>query len=139
MEILSKLCVSSHNRSSILTASHSLYGTLHLSKDTFQRRARSVIRAALKIVCEKKADISRRPHWFLCEMMSEKRLQKFHTDDVHYPYLGCTLDWLKQISRAARPVRSTFRILVVTRHQYGFSVVVAQTSFAGKPVMSTVL
>ena len=72
-------------------------------------------------------------------MMSEKRLEKFHTDDVHYPDLGCALDWLNQISLAARPVRSTLQILVVTRHQYGFSVVVAQTSFAGKPVMSAVL
>lgn len=88
---------------------------------------------------KKKADISRRPHWFLWEMMSEKRLQKFYTDDVNSPNLGCALDWLKQISRAARPVRSTFQILVITRHQYGFSVVVAQTSFAGKPVMSVVL
>ena len=139
MEILSKLCVSSHNRSSILTTSHSLCGTLQLCKDTFQRRTRCFGRPALKIVCAKKADISRRPHWFLCEMTSEKRMQKFHTDDVHYPDLDCALDWLKQISLAARPVRSTFQILVVTRHQYRFSVVVAQTSFAGKPVMSVVL
>ena len=132
MEILSKLCVSSHNRSSILTASHSLCGSLHLCKDTFQRRTRSVGRAALEIACENSRHFTT-PSLVSLWMMSEKRLQKFHTDYVHYLNLGCALDWLKQISLAARLVRSTFQILVVTRHQYGFSVVVAQTSFVGKP------
>ena len=72
-------------------------------------------------------------------MMSEQRLQIFHTDDVHFSDLGCAPDWLKQISLAARPIKSTSQILIVTRHQCGFSAVVAQTSFAGKPVMSAVL
>ena len=31
---------------------------------------------------EKTADITRRHHWFPREMTSEKRVQKFHTDDV---------------------------------------------------------
>ena len=50
----------------------------------------------------------------------------------HYPVLGGTLDWLKQISYAARPIRSTAKIWVVTRHQYGISVLVSQTSFRGE-------
>ena len=33
--------------------------------------------------------------------MSEKRAQKFHTDDVHCPYLGSASDWLKENSLAA--------------------------------------
>ena len=47
-----------------------------------------------------------------------------------YLDLGSAPDWLKQFSRAARPIRSTTQIWVVTRHQYGISVVVSQTSFS---------
>ena len=44
----------------------------------------------------KTADISRRHHWFPCEMTSEKRVQKFHTDEAtDYPDLGSVSDWLK--------------------------------------------
>ena len=48
-----------------------------------------------------------------------------------YPYLGSASD-LKQISHAARPIRSTTQIWVVTRHKYGISALVPQTSFGGK-------
>ena len=44
-----------------------------------------------------------RHHWFPREMTSEKRLQKFHTDDVSqtvYLDLGSASDWLKQNSLA---------------------------------------
>ena len=51
-------------------------------------------------------------------MTSEKRAQKFLTDD-----------WLKLISHVARPIRSATQIWVVTRHQYGTSAIVSQTSF----------
>ena len=47
----------------------------------------------------------------------------------HYPDLGSASDWLKQISQAARPIRSTTQIWVVTRHQYGISALVSQTTF----------
>ena len=50
----------------------------------------------------------------------------------HYPDLGIASDWLKKISYAARPVRSTTQIWVVTRHQNGISVLVSQTSFHGE-------
>ena len=50
----------------------------------------------------------------------------------HYPDLGSASDWLKQISRAARPIRSSIQIWVVTRHQYGISALVSQTSFLGE-------
>ena len=52
----------------------------------------------------------------------------------HYPDLGSACDWLNQISQAARPIRSTTHVWVVTRHQYGISALVSQTSFGGKPV-----
>ena len=50
----------------------------------------------------------------------------------HYPDLGSDSDWLNQISHGARPIRSTTQIWVVTRHQYGLSVLVSQTSFGGE-------
>ena len=50
----------------------------------------------------------------------------------HYPDLGLASDWLKQISYAARPIRSTIQIWIVTRHQYGISALVSQTSFGGE-------
>ena len=37
-------------------------------------------------------------------------------------------DWLKQISLAARPIRSTTQIWAVTRHQFEISPFVPQTS-----------
>ena len=36
---------------------------------------------------DKTADISRRHHWFPRELTSEKRVHKFHTDDVPLPIL----------------------------------------------------
>ena len=50
----------------------------------------------------------------------------------HYPDLGSASDWLNQISHAARPIRSTTQIWVVTRHQYGLSELVSQTLFGGE-------
>ena len=50
----------------------------------------------------------------------------------HYPDLGSASDWLNQISHAVRPIRSTTQIWVVTRHQYGMSALVSQTSFGGE-------
>ena len=50
----------------------------------------------------------------------------------HYPDLGSASDWLNRISQAARPIRSTTQIWVVTRHQYGISALISQTSFRGE-------
>ena len=50
----------------------------------------------------------------------------------HYLDLDSASDWLNQISHAARPIRSTTQIWVVTRHQYGISALVSQTSFGGE-------
>ena len=52
----------------------------------------------------------------------------------HYPDLGSASDWLNQISQAAQQIRRTNQIWVVTRHQYGISVLVSQTSFRGRRV-----
>ena len=50
----------------------------------------------------------------------------------HYLGLGSASDWLKQISRAARPIRITTQIWVVTRHQYEISVLLTQKLFRWK-------
>ena len=50
----------------------------------------------------------------------------------HYPDLGSASDWLNQISHAARPIRGTTQIWVVTRHQYGISALVSLTSSGGE-------
>ena len=50
----------------------------------------------------------------------------------HYPDLGSASDWLKQISRAAQPIRRITQIWVVKRHQYEISALVWQTSFRGE-------
>ena len=64
-------------------------------------------------------------------MTSEEGAQKFHTDDASLgQQLGSVFDWLKQIFNHA--IRSTTQIWVVTRHQYGISALVSQTSFRGK-------
>ena len=47
----------------------------------------------------------------------------------HYTDLGSDFDWLKQISLAAQPIRSTTRTWVVPCHQYRISAVVSQTLF----------
>ena len=47
----------------------------------------------------------------------------------YYPDLSSASDWLKQISLAAQPIRSTTLTSAVTRHQYGISALVSQTSF----------
>ena len=64
-------------------------------------------------------------------MTSGEVPQKFLTDEAscHYPDLVNASDWLKQIFLAARPVRSTTQIRVVTRHQQGISVLVPQTVY----------
>ena len=49
----------------------------------------------------------------------------------HYPDLGSDSEWLKKISHSALPIRSTNQIWMVTRHQYGISAPVSQTSFRG--------
>ena len=47
----------------------------------------------------------------------------------HYPDLGSVSDWLKRAGTSFQPIRSTTKVWVVTRHQYGISALVTQTSF----------
>ena len=50
----------------------------------------------------------------------------------HYPDAGSASYRLKQIFHEAWSVRSSTQIFVVTRHQYGISALVSQTSFRGE-------
>ena len=49
-------------------------------------------------------------------LWTTERLQKFQTDDIHYPDLGNSSDWLKQVPPVQRPIRSTTLIWAVIRH-----------------------
>ena len=49
-----------------------------------------------------------------------------------YPDLGSAFDWSCRVGNLIQPFRSTTQIRVVTLHQYGFSALVSQTSFAGE-------
>ena len=50
----------------------------------------------------------------------------------HYPDLGSASNWLNQISREARPIRSITQIYVVTGQLWGISALVSQMSFGGE-------
>jgi len=47
----------------------------------------------------------------------------------HYPDLESASDWSCRVGNWIEPIRSTIQIWVVTRHQYGISALVSQTSF----------
>ena len=64
---------------------------------------------------------------------SKGRLRNEHRNSIlmtlPYPDLGGASDWLKE---NFKPIRSSTQIWVVTRHQYGISVLISQTSFRGE-------
>ena len=50
----------------------------------------------------------------------------------HYPDLSNASDWSCRVGNLIQPIRGTTQIWVVTRHQYGISALVSQTSFGGE-------
>ena len=72
--------------------------------------------------------ISRRHLWFPREMTSEKRVQKFHTDDASLT--RCASDWSCRIFASIN--QKHYPDLDSARHQYGISALVSQTSFCGE-------
>ena len=50
----------------------------------------------------------------------------------HYPDLGSASDWSCRVGNLIQPISNTTQIWVVTRHQYGISALVSQTSFGGE-------
>ena len=81
-----------------------------------------------------KPSLLRRCHWFSRQMTSEKRAQKFHTDDASLPRCGKCF-WLAE--NLLPPIRGTTQIWIVKRHQYGISALVSQTSFRGNTVVAS--
>ena len=67
------------------------------------------------------------------DLHAKRRLRYERSNSIlmtcFYPDLGSASEWLNQISHAARPIRITTQIWVVTRHQYGISAFVSQMSF----------
>ena len=63
-------------------------------------------------------------------MKSEKRAQKSMLMTRHYPDLGGASGWISEAN--FQPIRSTTQIRGMTRHQYGISALVSQTSFRGQ-------
>ena len=51
---------------------------------------------------------------------------------LHYPELGIASDWSCRVGNLIQPIRGATQIWVVTRHQYGISALVSQTSFGGE-------
>ena len=75
------------------------------------------------------------PHFATPPLRNERRNSILMTR--HYPDLGSASDWLKKIFHAARPIRSTTKIWVMTRYQYVIPAPVSQKSFSGKPVVQS--
>ena len=69
-------------------------------------------------------------------MTSEKRTNSILMTR-HYRDMGSFSDWSCRVGNLIQPIRSTTRIWVVTRHQYGISALVSHTSFGGKPVVAS--
>ena len=65
--------------------------------------------------------------------LAKRRLSNERRNSIlmtcHYPDLGSASDWLNENSLVVQPIRSATKIWVVTRHQYGISALVTQTSF----------
>ena len=70
------------------------------------------------------------PHFATPPLRNERRNSILMTR--HYPDLGSASDWLKKIFHAARPIRSTTKIWVMTRYQYAIPAPVSQKSFSGE-------
>ena len=76
----------------------------------------------------KTADISRRHHWIPREMTSEKRAQKFHSDDVSlriYPDQCSAFVWSCCMGNFFQPIRISTQISVVTRYHHRISKLVS--------------
>ena len=87
---------------------------------------------ALAIIARENSDILPCHPWFPHKMMSEKQQRNSILMTRHYSDLESASDWLKQISQAAQPIRSTTQIWGEMHHQYGISALVSQTSFRGQ-------
>ena len=91
----------------------------------------------LLLVAWQTADIWRRHHWCLREMTSEEWHQKFCSDDVSVPRSRWCFWLVKAKFFRGTTNQKHHHDLVVTRHQYGISALISQTSFCGNPVVAS--
>ena len=72
----------------------------------------------------------------LCGFVAKWRLWDERRNSLlmtrHYTDLGSACDWSCCSWNLLQPIRSTTQIWVVSRHQYGISALVSQTSFRGE-------
>ena len=111
---------------------------LHQEKYFFQCKRSHIFfsrnRPHFTFSLRKQLTLSWHYHWFPYKMTSEKWVLKFHTDDMSLPRSGLRF-WLVASYRKITSINQKHLIWVVTRHQYGISGLVSQTSFAGKPMV----
>ena len=78
----------------------------------------------------KSSRISRRHRWFPAKWLPRNDWRNSILMTLHYPDLSNAFDWLCLVGNVLQPIRFTSQIRVVTRHQYGISALVPQTSGA---------
>ena len=78
----------------------------------------------------KSSRISRRHNWFPAKWLPRNDWRNSILMTLHYPDLSSAFDWLCLVGNVLQPIRFTSQIRVVTRHQYGISALVPQTSGA---------
>ena len=78
----------------------------------------------------KSSRISRRHHWFPAKWLPRNDWRNSILMMLHYPDLSSAFDSLCFVGNVLQPIRFTSQIRVVTRHQYGISALVPQTSGA---------
>ena len=115
----------------------------HCVHKTLSYRARKsckqILSNFLAMQCKRLSRLRKQPAFrdFSTGFPTKWRLRNVRRNSIlmtcHYTELGTAFDWLKQVSVAARPIRSTNLIWVVeVRHQNGISALVPQTSFRGE-------
>ena len=65
-------------------------------------------------------------------MASEKRAQKFHTDDASLHWSGWCFWLVAPREKFDSTKQKHYQMRVVTRHQYGIAALVSETSFGGE-------
>ena len=86
---------------------------------------------------EQTADIWRRYHWFPAKWRVRNERRNSILMTRHCSDLGSVSNWSRRVGNLIQPIRSTTQIWVVTRHQYGISALLSQTSFGGEPVVAS--
>ena len=107
-------------------SNHAKMSTIQWRKPEKKAKKKNMERGQRKQLTFGDASIGFPSKWRLINERRDSRLTTRHSQD-----LGGACDWLNQISHVARPIRSITQILIVTRHQYGISALVSQTSFGG--------